>query len=223
MTTTDNFIHLSLWIEENCPILGNTNSMSNRKLIHGVGLNDANFVVNPTINDKVIIEPSYQTWVSMILRAYSAKFQIKQPTYKNVSVCDEWLTFSNFRKWWLIAYKQGYHLDKDILSDGDKIYSPETCIYIPQWLNNFITARCNLRGKYKIGVYLDKEKGKYRSKCSNPITKRSEHLGYFENELDAHNAWLTRKLDLAFELKPEMDKLDTRIYYNVVEIIKLLC
>lgn len=56
----------------------------------------------------------------------------------------------------------------------------------------------------------------------NPYTKKNDNLGYFDNELDAHSAWLTRKLEIALDLKPEMDEIDLRIYLNVVEIIKSL-
>lgn len=47
-------------------------------------------------------------------------------------------------------------------------------------------------------------------------------IGYFDSEDDAYEAWLNRKLEIAFELKPEMDKIDIRIYQCVINIIRNL-
>ena len=60
-----------------------------------------------------------------------------------------------------------------------------------------------------IGVYWYKEASKFRSMCNNPFTKRLEHLGYFDSEQDAHNAWLKRKLEIAYELAAI--QTDTRV------------
>lgn len=74
------------------------------KLVYGVGINDADYPT--TQREKVNGEWKitwrclyYDRWVSMLTRCYSSKCHEKQPTYKGCSVCDEWLTFSNFRKW----------------------------------------------------------------------------------------------------------------------------
>ncbi|WP_128598936.1 hypothetical protein [Pantoea rodasii] len=56
--------------------------------------------------------------------------------YKNVSVCDEWKTSSDaFVEWSVKEYVTGWHLDKDMLSGVSKIYSPETCMYVPREVN----------------------------------------------------------------------------------------
>lgn len=211
---------LSDWIRENCSIRGN--SIANRRLKYGVGINDADYVTKPVINGKETRCPAYKAWHHMLLRAYNQRYNTKHPTYGAVTVCDEWLIFSNFRRWFIENHVDCCELDKDILSKENKIYSPETCIYVPQWLNKFTTNRKSKRGKYLIGVSWDLKSDKFRAQVSNcnPAGNKKEYLGVFDNELEAYNAWLTRKLEIALELKPEMDIIDLRIYPNVVEIIK---
>tara|TARA_R110001632_G_scaffold166585_1_gene285028 strand:- start:1076 stop:1714 length:639 start_codon:yes stop_codon:yes gene_type:complete len=75
---------------------------------------------------------SYNIWVSMIQRCYSKKCQATNPTYKDCSVCDDWLDFQVFAKWFDDNYVDGYHLDKDIKNKGNKIYSPENCLFVSQ-------------------------------------------------------------------------------------------
>jgi len=95
---------------------------------------------------------AYNTWCKMLERCYSEKFRIKYPTYKDVTVCEKWHNFQNFAKWFEENYVEGFHLDKDILCKNCKIYSPETCCFVPQEINNLFTVRSNYRGDYPIGI-----------------------------------------------------------------------
>lgn len=72
----------------------------------------------------------YQVWHDMLRRCYSSEYQEKQPTYIGCSVCPEWLNFQTFGKWFDDNYIPGYHLDKDIKVPGNKVYSPETCLFV---------------------------------------------------------------------------------------------
>ena len=112
----------------------------------------------------------------------------------------------------------GWQVDKDLLSDAG-IYSPETCIFVPQWLNLLTTDSGASRGKWPIGVSYHDGASRFRAQCRNPITRKGEHLGLFTTPEEAHLAWLKRKLELAIELKPKMDEIDLRIYPRVIEII----
>lgn len=190
------------------------------KLILGIGLNDADYTVKPSIDGCRRDCKAYRTWRNMLLRAYDDVCQAKQPTYKGVVVCDEWLSFMAFRRWWLENYVDGWHLDKDLLTDK-KIYSPATCIYVPRWLNNFLTDHRRARGEWPIGVRLEKRDGTFYARCHHPFGKR-ENLGVFTTPEDAYSAWLSRKIEIANELKPAMDAIDKRIHRRVVEIIQRL-
>ena len=206
----------ALWLEENCKVNGRGGP---RSLVYGAGVNDAQYCIRAAIDGKNVLCPAYDAWSSMINRTYSAKFHAGNPTYMGVTVCDEWLSFMSFRRWWMERQVDGWQLDKDILSDSRE-YSPEACIFAPSWLNSFTADHGAARGDCPIGVHLHKRLGRFQARCRNPMPKKTEHLGYFGTPEEAHLAWLARKLEIALELKPKMDEIDLRIYPRVVEIIR---
>lgn len=215
-----NKIELSIWIEANYP--ANKSSIATRKTLYGVGVNDAHYATQPRVNGARLLDPAYRAWVIMMRRAYDPKFHAVNQTYSDVTVCKEWHSFSAFRAWWLNNYREGFSLDKDLLVISNREYTPDACIYIPQSLNTFTVDNGASRGELPIGVCLCKKTGKYQSHCRNPITGKQHTLGLFNAPEAAHEAWLKRKLELAAQLKPEMDAIDKRIYPNVVTIIKAL-
>ena len=180
------------------------------KLVHGMGTNDADYVVQrkETIGyvdgkrkQKLVwICKYYQAWKGMIQRCYSAKYQKSRPTYAGCSVSEEWLTFSNFKAWMVAQDWEGKQLDKDLLIEGNKVYSPETCAFVTQMVNSFTIDSGAARGEWLIGVNWDKGTNKFRARCHNPFSGEQENLGLVTCELEAHNAWLKRKLELAHEL-----------------------
>lgn len=184
--------------------------MKVKKLVRGVGINDADYVTERKetigyVNGKQKLKliwfcPFYRAWANMLARCYSIKTQERQPTYKGCSITEEWKTFSVFKKWMISQDWVGNHLDKDLLIEGNEVYSPETCVFVTQTVNSFTTDRSAARGEFLIGVSWHKSAGKFQSKCSNPFTKKEEYLGYFAHEQEAHEAWLKRKLELAYEL-----------------------
>lgn len=184
--------------------------MGTQKLVLGVGFNDADYVVqkwetvgyvNGKRKRKRVWEcPYYQTWMNMLNRCYSSKYQERMPTYKGCSVSEDWLRFSNFRGWMECQDFKDKQLDKDLLFEGNKVYSKETCVFVSGMVNTFTTDCGVARGELPIGVNWDKGRSKFRSMCSNPFTKKKEHLGRFDSEQQAHNAWQVRKLELAKEL-----------------------
>lgn len=73
---------------------------------------------------------AYKKWYMMLYRCYDQTQLNRRPRYQDVFVCDEWLNFQNFASWFDDNYIEGMQLDKDILVDGNKIYSPETCCFV---------------------------------------------------------------------------------------------
>ena len=136
------------------------------KLVHGIGVND--YEGSIVENGKDII--SYTTWRNMLARCYSTKQQVRNQTYIECSVCDEWLSFSNFKIWFDENYIEGFALDKDILFEGNKIYSPYFCRFVPFYLNSLLTNRANARGELPIGI--TNNNGYYRAKCHNGYGKQ---------------------------------------------------
>ena len=199
--------------------------MKTRKLVHGVGINDSDYVVQKweTIGyvdgkqKKKLIWfcPFYRVWVSMLNRCYSVKFRERQPTYKGCSVTEKWLTFSAFKNWMMAQDFEGKQLDKDLLFEGNKVYSPEACVFVTQMVNNFTTDSGAARGDCLIGVTWYKPTEKFQASCRNPFTKKQEYLGLFTCELEAHEAWLKRKLELAHELAAIQE--DSRISKALID------
>ena len=187
------------------------------RLVCGVGVNDADYLTQPIIDGKRVRCPAYDAWGRMLTRCYSAKHHRRGPTYIGVKVCEEWLSFMAFRKWWVENQVDGWQLDKDLLSDN-RIYSPEACIFVPAWLNTFTVDSGAARGWLPIGVSFEKRVGKFKARCRHPFG-RQEHLGHFSTPEEAHAAWLARKLEIAHELKHLMDDIDARIFPRVIEII----
>ena len=156
--------------------------MKTGKLVCGVGINDSDYatrkfetiVVNGKQKRKLIWAcPFYQTWKSMLERCYSTKYQDKYPTYKGCSVSKEWLTFSNFRAWMMTQDWQNNQLDKDLLFEGNKVYSSETCVFVSGIVNNFTIDRGASRGEFLIGVAWHNPAEKFQSNCRNPFTKKT--------------------------------------------------
>lgn len=185
-------------------------NMKPKKLVYGVGTNDADYATQKfeTISyadgkqkQKLVWRcPCYVVWTRMLQRCYDAKCQERNPTYKGCTVSEEWLTFSNFKNWMMEQDFEGKHLDKDLLFEGNKVYSAETCVFVTPMVNTFTVDCGAARGEWLVGVHWSKAAGKFQSSCSNPFTKKQEYLGLFTTEQQAHNAWAKRKLELAHEL-----------------------
>lgn len=165
----------------------------------GVATNNADYVTQaweflPNGKQKLVWRcPAYRSWKSTIERGYSQKYKERFPTYQNVTVCDEWLLFSNFRSWWIENNVAGWHLDKDLLVKGNIIYSPDTCVYVPNYLNKLLLDHAAARGNYPLGVYRTDKLKPYRSQCS--VGGEKKRLGYFPTPQEAHRTWQIAKIN----------------------------
>ena len=124
---------------------------------------------------------SYAVWVDMLKRGYDDNYKQKHPTYKDVTVCEEWHNFQNFAEWFYNNYNpaimKGWCLDKDTICPDCKIYSPETCCFVPQEINKLFIYRKLNKGLYPIGVSFSKQNRKFASKIKK--YNKTFHLGYF--------------------------------------------
>lgn len=161
-------------------------------LIYGMALNDSKRPASWTIDGKRYWCPIYATWHHMLERCFCKKWHKKQPSYVGSSCSEDWLLLSNFEKWMMGEDWEGKQLDKDFLSGENKHYSAETCVFIDQRLNKFITDRKSLRGEYPLGVKKHKDGG-FVATCWDPFKAINEYLGYYKDPEVAHNAWKDRK------------------------------
>lgn len=170
----------------------------------------------------------YTTWFNLLRRIHDEKEQEKtrNRTYKDVLLYEPWYNFQNFSKW----LDENYYecngekmvLDKDILIKGNKVYSPKTCIFVPNKINVLFTKRQNCRGDCVIGVYYDKKRKCYSSHC-NFNTGRTEYLGSFNTEEEAFLAYKQAKENYIKKIADEYkdfipQKLYEALYKYEVEI-----
>ena len=179
--------------------------------IRGVAYNDYPYPVK--INNQHI--PEYRLWRNVVERSF---FNLTK-AYKDVKMCDDWLHFSkfksdisslpNFDKF----LNAGWHLDKDILVKGNKIYSLETCCFVPRELNSSFVGLKNTT-KLPLGVKYHKKFKKYVSQIL--INGKKKHLGYFSNPADAFYVYKTAKeawlKDVAEKWK---GVVDDKVYFAV--------
>lgn len=170
--------------------------MKHIKLVGGVGINDSDSPVSKYIfwyedgkrkQKQVWRCKAYAVWNNILSRCYNPKTLSKHPSYIGVSVCTEWLLFSNFKTWFDSNYIEGWELDKDIMSGYAKIYSPDTCCFIPANVNCFLTNISNAKG------FSRRSSGRYQAFCSNPFTGKVESLGTYETESEANSAYRDKK------------------------------
>ena len=129
-------------------------------------------------------EKIYNTWSDMLRRCYEPYFINKNLAYIDCYVHDEWHNFQNFAKWYEENYyeikKQRMCLDKDILNKGNKIYSSETCLIVPQVINQlFVKPRIKNDLPIGVGIFNNKKQAKKYLVARCSINGHPKNLGYF--------------------------------------------
>lgn len=191
-----------------------------KKLICGVGVNDADYNVCETImingKQKIVWTcPFYVKWTGMLGRCYDPKFQTKNLRYKGCSTIPQWHLFSNFRSWMEHQDWEGKDLDKDILFPGNKIYGPDTCVFVDSNVNTFLIEGNAKRGEWPIGVIFHKRRGKFMASCRSVETGKQQYLGLFKTAEEAHSAWLSFKLQQAYILAAQ--QCDLRVAKALID------
>jgi hypothetical protein len=166
-------------------------ALKRRGLVCGIGVNDAGYQVVCRHNGKRVICPFYRVWQNMIERCYSVKMQRRCPTYKGFSVCDEWHQFTVFLAWMEKQDWAGKALDKDILKKGNKIYSPDVCIFVTKRVNQLLCDSAGSRSKHGVGV--TKNHNKYLAAIGG---KHKGYIGSFGTPEEANRAYRLEKVKI---------------------------
>lgn len=199
-----------------------------QELIDAGWINDRTYPVHNTDISRVSnSSPSktatYQAWACMKRRCIDNKYKEKYPTYIGVDASEDFKNFTKFHDWWFEQLGNDLpdiQLDKDLLVKGNKLYSPDTCLLIPNFVNKFLTKRDATRGDCLIGV--DKhgqyKNGdiRYRAGVSeyDPISGKTgrKHIGCFRNELEAFHAYKSAKEAIAKKYADYLSgKVDSRV------------
>ena len=159
-------------------------------------------------------EVSYSKWVHMIRRCYDIKSQKSLSTYRDCSVSSLFHNFSYFKDW---CEKQkgfsnkGWHLDKDILVKGNKVYSEDACCFVPAEINGLFTLSNKKRGKHPLGVSYHKRDRVFTATVG--MNGKNKHLGYYKTSEEAFQAYKQAKEAYIKEVAElYKDQIDTRVY-----------
>lgn len=182
----------------------------NQPTVYGVGFVGEGKYVPLSYKNKqdwqeYIDERVYFFWVKMLQRTYGED-KPSNKTYKDCTVCPEWFNFQNFAEW---ALGQPYLreddacLDKDILVKGNRVYSPNTCCFLPNIVNIFINATYKKESGLPEGVNVIQPKTPnskvgYVARCH--FLGKREYLGYFDCQIEAGEVYYKRKVEAAAAL-----------------------
>ena len=150
-------------------------------LVYGVGINDSKSKIRTIIKGKSVLCPYYTKWCGMLRRCY---MNGGYDSYKDCSVSDEWLMFTNFREWMKTKNWKGHHLDKDIMSPGNKVYCAEHCIFIDNKINRLMSKSSNKHS----GVVIDTRNRKTTYRVEVWFCKKRLIIGSFSSKIKAF-AW----------------------------------
>lgn len=134
---------------------------------------------------------SYETWANMVRRCYCEKYHKTVKSYMDCEIWEYWKYYSAYKLWYDNNYIEGYHMDKDILFKGNKIYSPDKCSFVPKEINLLVLKSEKARGKYPIGVCWNNAVKKYVSILS--INGKKKYLGKFDTPKEAFEVYKIAK------------------------------
>lgn len=159
---------------------------------------------------------AYSAWSSMMRRCYDSKYWIKNPSYEGCTVHLDWHNFQNFAGWYMSQkwLGLGYQLDKDILVSGNKVYSKENCCLVPQEINKSISVY------RKSGKLLGVAALGSKHRATIAFKGRTIHLGCFDTEEDAVDAYINAKTRNIKELAEEYrGMVDYKVYQKLSKYI----
>lgn len=164
---------------------------------------------------------AYHKWKAILDRCIRNDYSNKSiSSYKDCSVCKEWLNFQNFAKWF---YENKYKcseplcVDKDILVHGNKLYSPDTCLLVPQRINLLFVKEKGHRGNLPIGVH--KCKNKYISSLTKLYKK--ERIGSSDNVEDSFKKYKIEKEKYIKQVADEYKNIISEKVYNAMYAYKV--
>jgi len=186
-----------------------------RSLVYGAGVND--WSGNVKVGGKPIKE--YDLWTSMLERCFSEKFKQSRPTYEGVTCSKEWLSMTKFIE--DVSQMKGFGLsgwalDKDIIQKGNKLYSKDTCCFVPLEVNMLLTKSDNSRGEYPVGVCFHKTRGKFKAQLT--INGKRKHLGYFTTPEEAFQVYkLAKEAYIKVVAQQWQHILDERVFQALLD------
>lgn len=156
----------------------------------------------------------YRLWCGIVNRCLNEKQQAYNPTYKVCEVSENFKDYNLFAKWCRVQLgfdREGWQLDKDILVKGNKLYSEDTCCFVPKDINVIFTHKRTDKGIYPTGVSFKPRLNKYVAQISEH--KIVKHLGCFLTPEDAFQAYkVSKESYVKTTANRWKDQIDNRVY-----------
>ena len=180
----------------------------------GVGKYDS---TNSKINDKDF----YDTWSKMFDRCYRGK----DLNYTNVEVCEDWYNFQNFMEYVMKTFpshikNENFVLEKDILQYDlkNKIYSPNTTLWIPKRINSYIQNKRSGTNNEIKGVQKRSENSWRVTSVLFENPSKNYNIGSYKTKEEAQQAYINFKLEQDIKARDYLCSLN----YLPEEIIQLV-
>jgi hypothetical protein len=177
-----------------------------KKLVYGVGINDAEYVVQYCLY--------YRRWKEVLRRCYSSQYHINNSSYVDCIICEEWKVFSNFKTWMMNQDWKEKELDKDILNPGNKVYSPETCVFVDREVNQIFSKK-NKHGVF--GVSYCERINKYILRSSTLGGKKAKYSGCYSTLEEAKK--VSNQMRCNYLLSVASKQNDKRIKEAILSLV----
>lgn len=154
----------------------------------------------------------YIRWAHMLERCGEYK------NYKDVSVCTSWYNFQNFASWSIkqAGYSRNSQLDKDLLIKGNRVYSPDTCCYVPHRVNSLVIKSSGVKEDgLPCGVIWVARDGLYKASYRG---LNSERFQYWTKSLEDAFSWYKQGKESVVKAVAEKFKneLDEKTYLALI-------
>ena len=178
---------------------------------YGVGVVGEVFIKNDVM---------YPTWMSMLSRCYGTRQTKENNPYNGCKVSENFRYYPYFKDWCskqigfdsLDDNGRPFALDKDILVKGNKLYSEDTCCFVPMEINGLQFSSSIRGGDFPIGVSYDAKNDKYKAPmCGKGASKT--FLGRYTTPELAFLAYKEAKEKHIKEVANKWkDQIDPRVY-----------
>ena len=156
-------------------------------------------------NTELSMSKIREKYCNMLYRCYSENNHESHPWNEGSTVCDEWMEpdhgFERFAEWcqqnyYTIDGEGTMELDKDILVKGNKVYSPDTCVFAPKKINSMFGGSAKKSDNdLPKGVQFAKRKQQYYPVLIGLDGKRLSCKERYDTVQEAWRAYATHRKD----------------------------
>lgn len=158
---------------------------------------------------------AYARWVNMLGVCYNTHRNPKSASYMGCFVNPVWHNFQNFAEWYEThpSKGKGYELDKDIIKENNREFSPDHCLLVPKEINILFKKDYTKTSNLPKGVNAVRER--FRASAYG------KHIGYFDTADEAHEAFNKKRKQMIIKTALEwQDQLDQRAFDVIIQRMK---